>query len=210
MAQALAFGDTYYGDAGSAKNQAKAWGLLGDRERSIKTFPEFAADWKPYRWAEVLSVKRDSFYWYTFSVRGYLETGDYRSTVVPGLIRPFRESLRLVNTDAGIELDRYGDRDRDVDTHILFPRVEFVTAPTTYRAPRVGSSEAPRTDFLPAHGKLMALCELYRTEATPPASAKDVGWWTRTNLGWVKNSALVNGNRPVEGLPRCASRNLEK
>jgi hypothetical protein len=184
--------DRFFAGASGAEPLA-GWRMLSDRERASRPKSDWEKDWEPSMWADTSRVRPAGDYnVYTVVVRDYRTGG--------GTARRWRMRVRHV-TDGGFVIDRLDDSER---LNVRVPpvqRVTYAAAADVVRSPRAGAPVAvpARSKELQVGGQLSAMCVL-RTHSGRGGAR----WWTRTNLGWIRNTALESRqDGPIDGLGRC-------
>lgn len=202
---------SFYGKA-STNGQAEAWRLYGEELRETRPLEPFLEEWESAIWAEVLSIAPVSgFNRFDAQVRVY--RGEEPARLVdrwPGDVLVVSEALAIRRGETGIEIVDRDFLERIDEADLDYPAVTLIAETVTRRLPRASSEREALADQTTPGGHLYGLCQVERTTPGERAGAADLGWWTRTELGWVPNGNLETEGSPVAGLGACGPSALER
>ena len=206
---------TYY-SAASVNGWPEAWKMLSEKyQRSqFDNNPiAFQHGVEKNIWNELVGTPKPGPHRNEFLVhfRHYEKVKGSPKGVV-GNIAPYQAIVRLRQTSNGPEILSERNEVRDQGGERLTYRYDtFIKAVDLHHLPRFNSNIGmPAKDQADRHGRLLAFCGIEVTEKTAKDS-DDIGWWTRTNGGWAKNTQLEDhdgkpwGDRPLLEIPLCDS-----
>ncbi len=191
-ADAQAAIDTFFARTSGAEPLA-GWRMLSSTARAAEAQSAWKATWGPSLWADTSRVRPAGAYnFYTVDVR------DYRPA--DATARRWRMRVRHV-ADGGFQIDRIDPPER-LNVPVRNPRrVLYAADVDLTRRPRAGAPVElfARSGDIRVGGQLWAMCDLHTEGARQGAR-----WWTRTNLGWIPNTALeTRADGPIDGLGTC-------
>jgi hypothetical protein len=198
-----------YYDVATRTDPHTSWGTLAQTFRDrYDDETAYARELQSTLWSELLSDPERVQDGDVFSVvvRRYTSS-DFSSTSYPLTVASDVVRVRLVRSESGdVRLADSTPQPYASGSRLSFVQwVELPRAVDLRRRPSSGSettleaSEQTRTG-----GRLRALCELRVPAGSPRIKPEDVGWWTRTTQGWVRNDDTSLAGRR-QGLLRCGT-----